>query len=211
MVNSTPKIAKNWKMKTLKIYREHKDWNATEVRGLLISWLGENRTPGKSSIQKEWARLIEKYGEIKDMDLPWNMGLMDKQAIPPEAVPDILTVQDWSEKEHPEVLGFIKDEPITIRQSIWIVRLRGVANLLRDSKAKGMNKNLDISSWLWQWSNAYAQYEIIWRLSSHGQPLDTMRLDKAMWSGAWPVSTDNSVDLYFEDGHIEIAIEKDGE
>ena len=86
MVDSSQKIAKNWKNRMLDIYLEHPDWNSTEIREQLIAWIGKEKAPGKSSVQKEKQRLKEEYGKrrvtlsrerrelsprISTMTLPW--------------------------------------------------------------------------------------------------------------------------------------------
>ena len=112
--NGQEKIAKTWKKITLDLFIAHPDLNATEVRNQLVSLLGEEKTPGISAVQKEWARLRIENDKIKDFDNPWHMGLMAEKddkgnlkypdcQISPEALFYISQVQRFCElkKENP--------------------------------------------------------------------------------------------------------------
>lgn len=207
------------------IWQEHvnKGWTAKEIQSevakrIQLKWPSRYKLdwPGLRAVQDRLAKIKDNFEseEFQKLEASWHLYLMrmPEYQIPPEVVPDILAVQEWCVKEHPDVPLF-KSEPLTIRQALWIARLYGITRLLHAGKAKGKNKSLDITKWLWLWSKAYAQYEILCYLS--GTPPDTTKLDKAIWNGATPIAANNAVDLLYPDTSIwETVIEineKDGE
>jgi hypothetical protein len=210
MSNGTEKIDKYWKKKVLKIFREHPDWNATEVREQLLEWIGEARTVGKSAVQKELQRLREIYGdEINSLEALWHTGTLENFPIPADAIPDILRVQSWGSN--------IADPPrtLTIGQAIWISRIRGVANNVlepaisqqeKPRNQKDFDKIFDmVSKWLWEWSDAYAQWDIICKLDgTELPPYDMSELDAAMWKGAYPVSRSKGIVLSYPGNIIDV-------
>ena len=178
-----------------------------ELYGKIQSYVlaEENRATTRSKLAEElethlgkgspsYETLLKLISRIRNytspLENPWHIGLMreSKYSIPPDTV--------------------------TIRQALWISRLQGIARLLSDGKTKGKKKGLDPTCWLWQWSKAYAQYEILCELSSTPQRVtefDTSKLDKAIRNGATPISANNAIDLFFPDNHIETVIEKKSE
>jgi hypothetical protein len=147
------------------------------------------------------------------LDIPWHIGVLIDypNQFPPETIPDILAVKKWGE-EHPENIFGLSTKPLgtfTIRQALWVSRLYGITCLWRDALKKGKIKEIkgvkpfDLDSWLWQWSEAYAQYEILCKLT--GTNPDTSRLDKGIWGNGIPISMENAVDIVYPD-EIEHAI-----
>lgn len=186
-------------------YRENfPKWTDDKIEAYLKSKL-----PGVNSVQRY---IREITGHQSPLEQPWHLGLISirKYQVSADSVPDILSVQEWCEKEHPDVVFFRKGEPLTIRQALWIARLHGITKIMRAGIAKRKLKNFDVWYWLWEWSRAYAQCE---RLS-----LTTAKLDKAIWSGgAMPITARNAIRLHYSDRHIEdiffkdvAEIEKDG-
>lgn len=171
----------------------------------------ENKLPGLSAIQKFLKPVNAKLDEPSPLDTPWHLGTLKENPLPVEVISNVLAIKDWGEK-HPDIFGN-PHKPLTIRQAIWASRLHSVYKLLLAGKTKGMNKKMDVDKWLWEWSDAYAQYERICELS--GTPPNTTALDRGLWSGGTPIAMGNAVDiLNLTDSTITTAIEyskKDGE
>ncbi len=201
------------------VFLEHPGWRAKEIQAEVSHQVSKNGDgwPSLSVVEKLLVEIRKRYTEKtleSNLEKPWHLGLMQEYNIPPEVVPDILAVQDWCAEEHPEVPLF-SSGALTIRQALWISRLHGLTRVVRAGMVKEKIKDSDsLQSWLWQWSKAYAQYEILCALS--GTPFDTTRLDKAIWEGdAMPISASNAVDMIYPDTGIwETVIEiskKEGE
>lgn len=210
-----------------KLGKQHPDWDGEQIQNRVRLL----KLPSVNSVQ----RYIREISPPKKQQQrhsyldskKWHWGLMAERnpapkggfkypecQLPPEVIPDILAVQEWANEEHPEAIMFSKSEGVTIRQALWIARLSGITNILRNSK---LPSRFDINHWLWAWSKAYAQYEKLCELSK--TPFDTSKLDNAIWSNnyAWPVTGENAIDLIDDNaGTIETIIEiieteKDGE
>lgn len=213
MTNDIDKLAKSWKKRTLEIYLQQPEWNATEIRDQLTTWLGKDNTPGKSSVQKELFRLRKEYSQIRNSDIPWHLGTLEKHPLSPEAVPYILLVQNFAE-EYPDPHFKKPQSPVTIRQAKWIARLFALVGDIHNLKDK---KRLSAAAYLYDWSKTYATHEIICKLSNPNAPVDTSELDKAL-SNSYPVvvgtqyaifnTKDNS---FFVDPKTAKQLEKEGE
>jgi len=171
MQNGNEKLAKNWKDMAVRIFSEHPDWNAAQIRRQLIVILGsEIKAPGKSAVQKAMALWKEKHKDIQEsgFDNPWHLGLMrhPEYGIKAEAIPYIFQVKDWCRDNVP-------DTPVSIRIAFWISQFYH----MYPAKMKDKEKHN-----LWQVAWVYAQYEIISELS--GNPdIDTTELDDSFWYG----------------------------
>lgn len=200
MTNGKEKIAKNWKKRILNIFLEHEDWNSTDVRDKLLDWLGEAKTPGKSSIQKEWARLKIEYGGIRNLDNLWHLGTLEIYPLPSEALPYVMMVQKYAE-QYPDPLWKQPQKPVTIRQAKWISRLYVFQpNFLKHKE----DKRLKLISALYAWSKAYATQEIICKLLEMPIP-DTTNFDKAFMNGeSSPITVNGQWVLFHKDKTFEV-------
>jgi hypothetical protein len=168
-----------------KIREEHPEYNQTQIQAELAKKL-----PGDLTIRD--FRLAtykpnQEKVEASGLDNPWHLGTLIDKPLPPEAIPELLALQEWNKKEHSEIMYF-RNEAITIRQALWVARILGILTLLRSDK----HRKTDLYRWLWEWSYTYAQYERVCTLSK--EIFNTSILDNAIWQGYYPVSG------YFEPG-----------
>ncbi|MFC2047189.1 hypothetical protein ACFLTK_02800, partial [Chloroflexota bacterium] len=106
------------------IYRQDKKQRAKEVLDKVHEELKRNDWPKLSVIQRELKKVKanETLTQI-NYDSPWHLGLMDKYSVTSDAVPFILLVQDWLDK-YPDLFGSPPpQQPLTIRQALWVSRL----------------------------------------------------------------------------------------
>lgn len=201
MVNGKEKLSKEWKKVVAQIVQEHPDWKASQIRRQVIVHLGEDKTPGLSSIQKELTPMRMRYQQIQEsgMESPWHLGLMSRPEynISPEAVPYILMTQSWAEK-NPEPLFKQPHGCLSTRQALWIARLHAIVGISQ-IKTKDIPK---IASFLWRWSEAYALREVICELS--GVLFDTSELDNAIRKGATPVIVGKTILTFYPEGRFAI-------
>ncbi len=181
------------------IFEVHPDWNASQIHERYLILLGDaNKAVGLNAIQKHLEEIKPRYQEIlkTGLDEPWHMGVLNNKdiAIDAEAVPYILLLQTWAEKAQDE---FVK-QPFTIRQAIWLSKLRCVVELSK-MKPKELVK---IAQFLWHWSKAYAQREIGCHL--RGIPFDTVELDKSLRVGANARVVGKSILIFYKDGSFLI-------
>lgn len=178
------KVSRGWKGVVTQIFMAHPDWNATQVRREVMVYMGEDKTPGLSSIQKEWQKTKDNDQKIREtgLDAPWHLGLMaDKDHpeynIAAEVVPYILMVE--------------RIAPLTIREVLWVSRLYiqvvWSAGLPVDIRNIKPNKRPDLARALLDWARAYAQLEVICHLSD--TDLNSTDLDKSLRKGDTPVVT----------------------
>jgi len=193
MVNGKEKLSRNWKQIANDLFIVHPDLNATEVRVQLIALLGNEKTPGISSVQKEWARLRFEYEKHKHLDIPWHLGLMTTNNIPSEALPYIFMVQNHADTH---------SKPFTLRQAIWVSRLYGIINVKSKKDFKKLIKS--IAYYLYEWSNAYATRERVCELSPNSNIVDTSHLDKMLRSGGDFITVEKTTIAHYPDGSIEI-------
>lgn len=154
------------------IFAEHPDWNARQIYDRYLILIGDpNKAVTLNAIQKhvEDLKEIAHTKEFQDLESPWHIGLMEQYKIPPDAIPNILIVQNYLDK-HPEYA-------LTVRQVIWISRLSSLASLAGGYARKDTFKMADK---LWRWARTYAEYEIIWQLSGKTLPADTTELDRSL-------------------------------
>ncbi len=136
-------------------------------------------------------KLFPKYAEMKatGLDDPWHIGLMRQPeygCVSPEAARYISVVQAFCNSYLKPPINE-KYPPITARQALWISRLYQVVLWKYGPDIGFIKKNEDRDKALyelWQWSNAYAEYEIICDLS--GTAFDTQELDRAIREGKVP-------------------------
>lgn len=172
------------------------DWSEKMIAGEV-----ESRLPGVSRIEKFHQELFPRLDSQSVADETWQMGTLalKDRSLPSETIPAILALKQWGEENPTDKFGASRGS-FTIGQAQWVARLYGIANLLRSGKKKGMNKNLNVLEWLWDWSKAYAHYEKICE-KSDTLP-DTSKLDKGVWNGATILTADNGITIEYPD-HLE--------
>lgn len=217
-MGSKANIKNGVKAAILYVRTMHEDWSPNRIRSYLLGNLGrfnlvKSDIPVVRSIynviernqpQIEGMQKIVDSESFQELESPWSMGTLERYPVPVETITDILAVKEWGES-HPDMFGKPRN-PLTVRQALWISRLFAVACLYRNPLNKKRAKQLkgfDLQEWLWQWAEAYAQYEIICKLSKPNEIPDMAKLDKAMWHGAWPVSAKNAVIWFNRDGTID--------
>jgi hypothetical protein len=118
-------LPESMKILIAQVYLEHPDWRTRKIREEVIRrWhqaslnYDDPNWPGLSAVQKLLAEYRKKHEEqafeLKELDRPW--GILDtaKYPIPPEILPTVL--EAWGMKLE-------EDNPITIREALWIARL----------------------------------------------------------------------------------------
>jgi len=180
------------------------DWSAEKVRQYLARATNGNLIipknlliPKKRTIQKilaEGKPQLDALNE-EDLDKPWHLGLMREYDITAEAVPYIAGIQDWGEKV-PDAWGNPR-KPLTIRQALWASRLYKFVGWYLNTLDKKQKRQAPYHAgkFLWEWSEAYAQYEIICKLAS--VPFETEQLDKAIRKGAIASIVATNAIMYF--------------
>jgi hypothetical protein len=167
------------------IFKEHPDWNATQVYDRYKLSLSDPKTArGLSVVQKHLEKLRPRYEALKaeDMDIPWTMANIKDKGIPAEAIPYITKVQAWAkiQNEHIKTGDWFAQMreylPITLRQAIWISRLYTLTGDWQRLKEKEI-------SWLWSWSRVYALSEITHKLAGQ-EKFDSSFLDEQLIDGA---------------------------
>jgi len=218
----SPNIKNGVQAAILYVKMVYGDWSANRIRKYLLDHHGnfnlkKSDIPVTRSIPNVIKRnqstltdmqVVTNSETFKDLESPWHMGTLDKHPLPPETIPFIFALRQWGE-ENPENVFGLTTRPLkafTVRQAIWAARHYNIGRyFLQQATKDKKKKRFNPYSWAWQWSEAYAQYEILCKLSGKS-PLDTTELDKAMWSGALPLSMINAVDLYFPSDNVEEAI-----
>lgn len=174
-------LTKEVRMQIMKIHDMHPDWGPTRIQEELLSILGDSgldkkygaKWPSVSAV----AVFLKEIGERHHLDMPWSLASLIEHPISEEAMPAVLTA---CERNHPDNLAFGDERPLTIREALWMGRLRSVvdAELLLD------------------WAYLYATEE---RFSEiRGEPFYTLRgldlqlMNKPKWakgaydSRIWP-------------------------
>lgn len=134
----------------------------------------EERLPGLSSIQKYLSDNKDR-DKPSELDNTWHLGTIsnDKHPIPAEALPYIFLVQIFLDEEPDFFKNPPPQEPLTIRQAIWISRLY---SMIRAEQFKKIKYQKSIAAFLFGWAKAYSQREIECQLA--GIDFDTTSLDK---------------------------------
>ncbi len=102
-------------------------WNKALLQSEVDSWV-----PGISTIQKYIKPLNEKLdAPPSEVDNPWHLGTLKKYALPAEAIPIILVVQDFALKQDVLKQPYL----LSIRQVIWIARLYKTVDAILDGDA----------------------------------------------------------------------------
>lgn len=195
------------------------NWTRNEIEKLV-----EDEMLSESAIIKYLTKIKK-----PELDRPWRLGLMAERdgnghikhpeySIPSEATPYILLVQDWLEK-HPDWLNNPPpQEPLTIRQALWVARLYG---LIDESRLKKSKLLPSIARFLFIWAEAYAMREAICELA--GTSFDTTTLDKGLYELGEPVTAGKTTLIHYRDKSLTIdtidedllrqmeEIEKEGE
>jgi hypothetical protein len=132
-----PLITSEVKRVITKIYFEHPDWRAKEIRDEVETQLHEQNLhfkpgwPGLSAVQKELTtirkRESERPSELDELDKPWSVGSLNKHPIPPESLPAVMRVY-YAERLDQRTFEYLKKAQnlLTIRQALWIARLATV-------------------------------------------------------------------------------------
>jgi len=182
-----------------RIYLQDKTQRAKEVLDKVHAELGRNDWPKLSVIQREIKRTNDNdTAEFREKDELWHLGLMDKYNVSPEALPYIGMLQNWAET-HLDSFGQ-SHKPLTIRQALWVARLYATIDT---SWLKNKKKMLQAASFLWRWSEAYAQREIVCKLM--GKPfVDTSELDRAFREGAQPITVGKTILAFYPDNSFSI-------
>ena len=123
-----PRITDGIRWVIARIYLEHPDWRAKEVRMELSTWLCKENPelnpdwPGLSTVQKELTKIRENDKErpskSKGLDNPWSIGALVEYDIPAQAIPTVLRVG--------VEMADIMKRPLSIREAMWVGRLHSL-------------------------------------------------------------------------------------
>ena len=144
------------------VYREHPKWKAPKIRNEVEGILFERKEgfprgwPGLSKVQKVLATIRKIDRNPKPEDKPWSIGTPSDYAIPPEALPAVLSVCKYARQA---------GNAFTIRQAKWAARLSGVLANQPPSD-------------LWKWTVRYTGAECVSELIN--RPFDTTALDNQL-------------------------------
>jgi hypothetical protein len=167
------------------IFKEHPDWNASQVWDRYKLSLGNpNNARGLSAIQKHLEKIKPRYINLQaeGLDIPWTMANIKDKGVPAEVIPYITNVQAWAKTQidhiKPDDCFSLAREylPITLRQAIWISRLYILAGDWRHLKEQNIR-------WLWAWSRAYSLSEMQSKLLGNDKH-DSSFLDTNLIAGA---------------------------
>lgn len=193
-----PIITDEVKWLIAKIYLEHPDWRAKEVRMEVNTRLCKENPklnpdwPGLSTVQKELTEIRKKYAarppESTKLDEPWSLGSLVEYPIAPEALPVVISVYKKC---------MLEEEPeLTIREALWIGRLYRIIELYQprsippdvedmlksgqwhDKNAWPVSKvkpKIEPKDLVLDWAYTYANWEIISEIE--GKPFDSGELD----------------------------------
>jgi len=177
-----------------KIYRQDKKQPAKIVLDKVHEELGQTKWPKISVIQRELKKIKKRDNDVtlqydagvENPEAPWHLGLTTKAEynISPEAVFQIGILQSFcrSRKERPFGTDF---PPLTIGEALWVAKLYPYMSFwATDKEVKKEDKNDWCFLSLYKWSKAYAEHEIICKLS--GTPFDTTELDERLQAGDYP-------------------------
>jgi hypothetical protein len=199
MINGQEKLAKDWKDMAAAIFSQHPHWNAAQIRRQLIVILGsEAKAPGISAVQKYRSDVLEPNNRViqdSGLDNSWHLGTLEDYTITSEALPFIFLVQEWLEKYPDAFNNPPPQEPLTIRQAIWIGRLY---TTIDKSKLKAKKYLTSIAKYLFSWAQAYAMREIV--CNTAGTPFDTTSLDRPYRESAgYPITAGKTTLIHYPD------------
>jgi hypothetical protein len=206
------------------IFKEHPEWNATQVYDRYKILLGDatNNARGLSVIQKHLAKLKPRYQELREenLDIPYTLSALKKLNVPALAVWYIISVESWAKTKqknikadefpHPDYM------PITLRQALWIAFFCGLVS--PDHKEFKKHKE---HAWIWLWSKIYSIAEIESKLLGK-ESFDSSKIDNAMLNPATkayvPTNTTYLIDtgnnyrfMGIADSNIIQELKKDGD
>lgn len=129
-----PRITDEVKWLIAKIYLEHPDWRAKEVRMEVNTRLCKKNPklnpdwPGLSTVQKELTEIRKKYAarppEATKLDEPWSLGSLVEYPIAPEAILRVVSIYEKCLLE-----AASEDWLLSIREALWIGRLHKIIEL----------------------------------------------------------------------------------
>jgi len=208
---AAPILTDDVKRLIAKIYRQDKTQPAKVVLNKVHEELGQTEWPKLSVIQRELKKnkdndvTLQSDAGVENPESSWHLGLMAKYNMLPEAVLYILTVQDWLEKYPDWLNNPPPQEPLSIREALWVGRLYCVIDESRFKKPKYLPS---IARFLYLWAKAYASREHICELS--GTPFDTSNLDKGFRKLGLPFTAGKTTAVFYSDKSFSIdTIDKD--
>lgn len=157
-----PLITDDVKRVIAKIYLEHPDWRAKEIRDGVLARLHEQNPrsklgwPGLSAVQKELTKQRKtnkaRPHESNSLDEPWSLTTIKEYPIPPEALPLVLAVAHHK--------AFSPKQKLTIREAKWIGRLYALT-----TEGDRNDNIIAINATLERWAEEYALEERLTELS----------------------------------------------
>lgn len=192
-------IEKNWQDIAAEIYSENLDLNSGQIHRELIARIGSvSRAPSLSAVQKWRQKNKPKAPELRELDSPWHLGLLENETLPVDmkrwftaeainVIEDVCKHIDTLNKafnKASESCGMLRDEIyLTVGEAKWLSRIykTAIENMPKKMK-KGLNP---VQTYLIRWSAAYVVHEKLCILS--GTAPDTRDLDRALRKGANPV------------------------
>ena len=144
----------------------HPDMGAGELRKNYDSNFRKEKIPNPSVAS--WRKVgrtvfTQKFG----LSIPWSIGVAHQAEMPPEAMPDLLSVWRYC---------FERVRPFTLRQAKWIVRLKSLEPL-PDTPTASVS-NFDREAWLLRLSLVYIEFENQHR--KQGEAFDTTNIDAGL-------------------------------
>ena len=155
---SGPKIPDDLRSWITHKAQQHPAWKPAAIHTEMVDWLEATHpnysVPGHDSVRK----IANNARKLKSqLDDPWSLGACESFNIPHDAVPDLLEI--WKR-------CIIGATTFTIRQAIWVARLRWVVPVTPDKSRLAELRH---------WAVAYAAEQRA--AEALGKPLDTGSLD----------------------------------